>query len=102
MCHDSRPNCASTKGQQVWSQTTSWASTWIQGSTAALSIISASTTEGKTDFPYGTTTNTIECIGVTVVKFSWTSTTSGTQAGAEAYRMWPHTAGCGRTTRAHR
>ena len=84
MGHDSRPNCASAKGQQVWSQTTSWTTTWIQGSTTALSIGTASTAEGKTDFSNGTTTtNTIECIGITVVKFSGTSAASGTQAGTE-------------------
>ena len=49
------------------------------------SLIRTATTEGKANFSYGTTTNTIECIGVTVVKFSWTSTASCTQAGAEAY-----------------
>jgi len=43
----------------------------------SLISISAATTEGTTNFSYGTTT-TIKCGGVTVIKFSWASTTSCT------------------------
>ena len=84
MGHNPRSNSASTKGQQVWSGTGTTASAWIQGSTTTISIGTTATTEGKTDFSYGTTT--IECSGVTVIKFSWaTAATSSTQACGETY-----------------
>ena len=67
MGHNPRSNSASTKGQQVWSGT---------GTTAS--------TEGETDFSHVTTT-TIECSGVAIIKLSWTTTTSCTQAGGEAH-----------------
>jgi hypothetical protein len=82
--HNPRPNGASTEGQQVWSEATSWATAWIQSTTTTISIGTAATTEGKTDFSYGTTT--LECNGVTVIKFSWATTaTSCTQACGETY-----------------
>jgi len=82
--HNPRPDGAGTESQQVRSKATSWTTAWIQGSTTTISIGTTATTEGKTDFSYGTTT--IECSGVTVIKFSWaTAATSSTQACGETY-----------------
>ena len=83
MGHNPRPDCASAEGQQVRSKTASWTTTRIQSSTTTISLGTTASTEGETDFPYGTTT-TIKCSGVTIIKFSWT-TTSCTQAGGETH-----------------
>ena len=85
MGHDPGPNSACTKGQQVHAKATSYATTWIQGTTTALPIVTTTTAEGKTDITIGTTR--IECIGISRVRFSWTTTataTGGTQACGEA------------------
>ena len=84
MGHDPRPDRASTEGQQVWSQTTSWTTARIQSSTTTISIGTTASTEGETDFSYGTTT-TVKCSGVAIIKFSRTTTTSCTQAGGETH-----------------
>ena len=82
MGHDPGPNSACTKGQQVHAEATSYATTWIQGTTTALPIGSTTTAEGKTDITIGTTRT--ECIGISSIKFSWTTTaTGGTQACGE-------------------
>ena len=85
MGHDPGPNSACTKGQQVHAEATSYATTWIQGTTTALPIGSTTTAEGKTDIAIGTTRT--ECIGITGIEFSWTTTattTGGTQACGKA------------------
>ena len=83
--HDPRPNGACTEGQQIWSEAASWAATWIQSTTTTVSVGTATTAEGKTDFSNGTIT--AECNGITVVELSWatTTTTGGTQACGETY-----------------
>ena len=85
MGHDPRSNSARTKGQQVHAEATSYTTTWLQGTTTALPIGTTTTAEGKTNITIGTTRT--ECIGITGIKFSWTTTattTGGTQACGEA------------------
>jgi hypothetical protein len=85
MGHDPRPSSASTEGHQVHTQATSYTATWIQGTTTALPIGTTTTAEGKTDITIGTIRT--ECIGISGVRFSWTTTataTGGTQACGEA------------------
>ena len=85
MGHDPRPSSACTEGQQVHTEATSYATTWIQGTTTALPIGTTTTAEGKTNITIGTIRT--ECIGISGVRFSWTTTataTGGTQACGEA------------------
>ena len=86
MGHDPRSNSARTKGHQVHTKATSWTTTWIQSTATALSIGETTTAEGKTNITIGTDgTFRAECIGISSVRFSWTTTaTGGTQACGEA------------------
>ena len=61
MGHDPGPSSACTKGQQVHTEATSYAATWIQGTTTALPIGTTTTAEGKTDVTIGTIRT--ECAG---------------------------------------
>ena len=85
MGHDPRPNGACAEGQQICTKATSWTTTWIQSTTATISIITSTTAEGKTDFSNDTIAT--ECNRLTVVELSWatTTTTGCTQACGEAY-----------------
>ena len=76
MGHDPGPSSACTKGQQVHTEATSYATTWIQGTTTALPIGSTTTAEGKTDITIGTTRT--ERIGISGVRLSWTTTATAT------------------------
>ena len=76
MGHDPRSNSARTKGQQVHAKATSYATAWLQGTTTALPIVTTTTAEGKTDITIGTTRT--ECIGISGVRLSWTTTTTAT------------------------
>ena len=85
MGYDPRSNGACTEGHQVHTEAASYPTTWIQGATTALPIGTTTTAEGKTDITIGTIRT--ECIGISGVKFSWTTTataTGGTQACGEA------------------
>jgi len=85
MGHDPRPSSACTEGQQVHTEATSYATTWIQGTTTALPIGTTTTAKSKTDITIGTTRT--ECIGTSGVRLSWTTTataTGDTQACGEA------------------
>lgn len=85
MGHDPRPSSACTEGHQVHAEATYYATTWIQGTTTALPIGTTTTAESKTDITIGTIRT--ECIGISGVRFSWTTTataTGGTQACGEA------------------
>ena len=77
---------ACTEDQQVRTKATSWTTTWIQSTATALSIGETTTAEGKTNITIGTDgTFRAECIGISSVRFSWTTTaTGGTQACGEA------------------
>ena len=84
--YNSRPNSACTEGQQIWATATSRTTAWIQGATTTLSIGTTTTTEGKTDITIGAIKT--ECIGITVVGFSWATTataTGGTQTSGKAH-----------------
>jgi len=75
MGHDPGPSSACSKGQQVHAEATSYATPWIQGTSTALPIGSTNTAEDKTDITIGTTRT--ERIGISSIKFSWTTTATG-------------------------
>ena len=81
MGHDPRSNSACTEGHQVHAEATFYATTCIQGTTAALPFGTTTTAEGKTNITNGTIRT--ECIGISGVRFSWTTATGSTQACGE-------------------
>ena len=84
--YNPRPNRACTEGQQIWAMAASRTTAWIQGTVTTLSIGTTTTAEGKTDITIGTIKT--ECIGITVIGFSWATTTTatgGTQTSGKAH-----------------